>query len=116
MNLSDGRLRFYVSIFISSLGLGMYIYFVPVFAQRFGATFLDLGYIGTASAVTYAITTIIVGHLADRVNRWRLFALALLINFTATVALVFSRSVSDIILIRSLGGLGLAFCGNLSPG
>ena len=109
MNLSDGRLRFYVSIFVSSLGLGMYIYFVPVFAQRFGATFLDLGYIGTASAVTYAITPIIVGHLADRVNRWRLFALALLINFTATVALVFSRSVSDIILIRSLGGLGLAF-------
>lgn len=109
MNLSDGRLRFYVSIFVSSLGLGMYIYFIPVFAQRFGATFLDLGYIGTATAVTYAITPIVVGHLADRVNRWRLYALALLINFTTTVALVFSRSVSDIILIRSLGGLGLAF-------
>jgi MFS family permease len=109
MKLSDGRLRFYVSIFVSSLGLGMYIYFVPVFAQRFGATFLDLGYIGTASSVTYAITPIIVGHLADRVNRWWLFVLALLINFTATVALAFSRSVSDIILFRSLGGLGMAF-------
>jgi MFS family permease len=43
------------------------------------------------------------------VNRWRLYALALLINFAATIALVFTRSVSDIILIRSLGGLGLAF-------
>ena len=109
MNLRDRRLGFYSSIFVSSLGLGTYIYFVPVFAQRFGATFLDLGYIGTATAVTYAITPIIVGHLADRVNRWRLYTLALLINFTATAALVFSRSVSDIILIRSLGGLGLAF-------
>ena len=109
MNLSDRHLGFYISIFVSSLGLGTYIYFVPVFAQRFGATFLDLGYIGTASSVTYAITPIIVGHLADRMNRWRLYALALLINFTATVALIFSRSVSDIILIRSLGGLGMAF-------
>jgi MFS family permease len=109
VNLSDERLRFYTSIFVSSLGLGMYIYFVPIFAQRFGATFLDLGYIGTASAVTYAIAPILVGHLADRVNRWRLFALALLMNCVTTIALVFSRSVGDIILIRSLGGLGFAF-------
>jgi len=109
MNQSDGRLRFYISIFVSSLGLGMYIYFVPIFAQRFGATFLDLGYIGTASAITYAIAPILVGHLADRVNRWRLFTLALLMNSITTIALVFSRSVGDIVLIRSLGGLGFAF-------
>ena len=109
VNLNDSRLRFYISIFVSSLGLGMYVYFVPIFAQRFGATFLDLGYIGTASAVTYAIAPILVGHLADRVNRWRLFALALLVNCVTTIALVFSRSVTDIVLIRSLGGLGLAF-------
>ena len=109
MNLNNGRLQFHISIFVSSLGLGMYVYFVPIFAQRFGATFLDLGYIGTASAVTYAIAPILVGHLADHVNRWRLFALALLINSVTTIALVFSRNVNDIFLIRSLGGLGYAF-------
>ncbi len=109
VNLNDQRVRFYISIFVSSLGLGMYIYFVPIFAQRFGATFLDLGYIGTASSVTYAIAPFLVGHLADRVNRWRLFASALLINCVTTIGLVFSRSVNDIVLIRSLGGLGFAF-------
>jgi MFS family permease len=87
----------------------MYIYFVPIFAQRFGATFLDLGYIGTVSSLTYVVTPIIVGHIADRVSRLRLYALALLINFIATITLAFTRSIGDIVLLRSLGGLGFAF-------
>lgn len=107
--LIDDRLRLYVSVFLASLGLGLYIYFVPIFAQQFGATFLDLGYIGTATALTYAVAPIFVGQLAGRVNRSRLYAAAILINFVATIALTFSRSVTDIIIVRSLGGLGLAF-------
>ena len=102
-------MRYYVSIFVGSLGLGMYVYFIPVFAQGFGATFLELGYIGTVSALTYAVVPIFVGHLADRVNRSRLYALSLLLIFVTTIMLAFSRSVSDIILLRALGGLGLAF-------
>jgi len=103
------RLWYYVSIFIGSLGLGMYSYFIPLFAQRFGATFLDLGIIGTVSSLTYAVVPLFVGHLADRVNPSRIYALSLLLLFTTTLVLSFSRSVEDIILIRGLGGLGFAF-------
>jgi MFS family permease len=99
----------YVSVFVGSLGLGLHIYFVPVFAQRFGATYLDLGYIGTATALTYCFAPMLVGQLADRVNHSRLFAVAIVINFATTLTLAFSRSVSDIIMIRALAGLGLAF-------
>jgi MFS family permease len=38
-----------------------------------------------------------------------LYAVALLINAVATIVLVFSRSVSDIVLLRALGGVGFAF-------
>lgn len=102
-------MQYYVSIFVGSLGLGMYTYFIPIFALRFGATFLDLGYIGTVTSLTYAVVPILVGHLADRVNRLHLYAFALLLNFFGTILLGFSRSVSDIILIRAFGGLGIAF-------
>jgi MFS family permease len=104
------RLQFYSSLFVGSLGLGMYMYFVPVFAQQFGATFLELGYIGTAAALTYAVAPLMVGHFADRLRShiW-LYAVALLINAVATVVLVFSRSVSDIVLLRAFGGVGFAF-------
>jgi MFS family permease len=86
----------------------MYSYFIPLFAQRFGATFLDLGIIGTVSSLTYAVVPFFVGHLADGVNPSRLYALSLLLLFATTLALSFSRSVGDIILIRGFGGLGFA--------
>lgn len=103
------RFHYYLSVFMSALGLGLYTYFIPVFALRFGATFLDLGYIGTITALTYAVVPFFVGHLADRVNHSRLYTLSLLLIFMATAMLVFTRSVGDIILFRGLGGLGLAF-------
>lgn len=103
------RLGLYASVFVASLGLGLYLYFIPIFAQKLGASFLDLGYIGAAGGLTYAIAPFFVGQLADRMSRWKLYAIAILINFTATFALIFAGSVSDVIAIRAVGGLGLAF-------
>ena len=103
------RLQFYFSIFLASFGLGMHMYFIPLFAQQFGATFLDLGYIGTGSALTYCIAPFIVGFFADRLDHVWLYVFALLINSAATMVLVFSHSVESILILRSLGGLGYAF-------
>ena len=87
----------------------MYMYFIPVFAQSFGASFFDLGLIGASVAVTSALTPIFVGNLADRINRAWLFTFALAINSLATVALVFSHSVIDVVMLRLVGGLALGF-------
>jgi len=106
---TNERFGLYGSVFLASLGLGMYTYFVPIFAQLFGASFLDLGYIGTAYAVTYAVGPVLVGRLVDRVNRVRLYGFAIMINVGTTVALAFSKSVSEIIVVRALAGVGLAF-------
>ena len=107
--LHNKRLTFYASVFVASLGLGLYLYFVPIFAQRLGATFLDLGFIGTAGALTYAVAPFFVGQLADRISRRVLYAVAILINFSATFFLIFCRSVNDVIIVRAFAGLGLAF-------
>jgi MFS family permease len=87
----------------------MYIYFIPVFAQTFGATFLDLGFIGSASALAYALTPILVGFLADRFNRAWLFVLGVSINALAAITLTLSGSVRDIVILRLLGGFGFGF-------
>jgi MFS family permease len=87
----------------------MYVYFVPVFAQTFGASFFDLGIIGSSVALTSALTPIFVGYLADELNRAWLFSLALVINALASFVLILSRSIMDIVLLRLIGGLGLGF-------
>ena len=106
----DSRLKrtfhLYVSVFIASLGLGTYIYFIPVFAQTLGASFLDLGFIGSANSISYAIAPILIGYFADRLNRAWLFALSIAINAMATICLVPAKSVGDVVLIRLIGGVG----------
>jgi MFS family permease len=101
------RMRFYLSLFVASLGLGMYTYFIPVFAQSLGATYFDLGLIGAVGALATATTPALAGHIADKTNRFWVFSLSLMISVVATFVLILSRSVIDIVILRLVGGVGL---------
>jgi MFS family permease len=85
----------------------MYMYFIPVFARTFGATFLDLGIIGTVWASATAVTPIVAGHLSDRKNRAWIYCLALIANAIAAAILVFARSILDIVILRLIGGIAI---------
>jgi MFS family permease len=105
--LNDRRSHFYVTVFVASLGMGMNMYFIPVFAQSFGATFVDLGIIGTVWALATTITPFLIGHLAGRTNRAWVYVLSLVLNAFATIFLIMSRSVVDIMVLRFFGGIGM---------
>jgi MFS family permease len=105
--LTDQRSHFYVTVFVASLGLGMNVYFIPVFAQSFGATFVDLGLIGTIWALAATITPFLIGYLAGRMKRAWVYVLSLTLNVFATLFLVLSRSVVDIMVLRFFGGVGM---------
>jgi hypothetical protein len=63
--------RLYVCVFVTSLGAGMYTYFIPVFAQNLGASFFNLGLIGGGYSITYAVA----GIVAQSANAHWAFAL-----------------------------------------
>jgi MFS family permease len=105
--LNDLRSHFYVTVFVASLGMGMNMYFIPVFAQSFGATFVDLGLIGTVWALATTITPFLIGYLAGRTKRVWVYVLSLTLNAFATLFLVLSRSVVDIMVLRFFGGIGI---------
>ena len=105
--LNDLRSRFYVTVFVASLGMGMNMYFIPVFAQSFGATFVDLGLIGTVWALATTITPFLIGYLAGRTKRVWVYVLSLTLNAFATLFLILSRSVIDIMVLRFFGGIGI---------
>lgn len=103
--LNQSQVNFYLSVFVANLGFGMYIYFVPVFAQSFGATFLDLGLIGSANAFAYAMSAMLIGLLADRCNRAWMLTLALILNILITIILSLSGSVRHIMILWTFAGL-----------
>jgi len=105
--LNDRRPRFYVTVFVASLGMGLNMYFIPVFAQSFGATFVDLGLIGTIWALAATITPFLIGYLARSANRVWVYVLSLALNAFATLSLVLSRSVADIMVLRFFAGVGM---------
>lgn len=98
-----------LSVFVATLGAGLYVYFIPLYAQKFGGSFLDLGFIGAAYAVAYAIGPIFVGYVADRVNRAWLYSLGIMFIALSSITLVAARSVTDIAVIRASAGLAFAF-------
>lgn len=97
-----------LSVFIASLGFASSIYMIPVFAQSFGASYLDLGIIGTVRAIPYAFLPVLVGFLANKLNRARFYLLSLAFNALSTGLLAVAGSVFDIIVIQIIGGIGFA--------
>jgi len=105
--LNDRRSHFYVTVFVASLCMGMNLYFIPVFAHSFGATYMDLAIIGTVWALAATITPFLIGYLAGRMKRVWVYVLSLSLNAFATLFLVLSRSVVDIMVLRFFAGVGM---------
>ncbi|MEM1525401.1 MAG: MFS transporter [Nitrososphaerales archaeon] len=101
-------LYIFASTFIVTLGFGTYVYLIPVFAITLNASYIDLGLIGTAAAIPYAIVPIFSGYLSDRFNRACIFLLSILYNVVATILLIIASDAKQLIIIRLVGGVGLA--------
>jgi MFS family permease len=105
--LNDRRSHFYVSVFVASLGMGLNMYFIPVFAQSFGATFADLGLIGTVWALAATITPFFIGYLVWKVKCAWVYVFSLVLIALSTLFLILSRSVVDIMILRFFAGIGM---------
>jgi MFS family permease len=87
----------------------MCTFFIPVFAQKLGASFLDIGVIGGAFSFTYALSPMLPGYLAQRINRTHLFSLGTMMIVVVTIALMFAHTIWDIVIARSMAGFAFAF-------
>jgi MFS family permease len=81
----------------------------PLISRQFSLTDLQLGLLGSSFMWMYALFGPLAGWLCDRFPRKTLILGALLFWSVVTGATAFSRSYWQLILCRSLGGLGEAF-------
>jgi len=102
--IKSSALYIYAISFLMSAVAGVLVPAVPIYALRLGATQFELGLIGSATPLTYALFTIAMGRLWDRGNR-KMPIVAFLLLYSA-VCLLYSyvKSPGELILLRLFEG------------
>lgn len=99
----------YASMFMITLSTGSYSPLIPLYAQKLGASFYDLGIIGTVFSLPYVFLPLIIGSISDKFERRYFFLLG--VSSTTIVAwlFTFASNVQHIIIIRLFNGIAYAF-------
>ncbi|MFQ5712023.1 MAG: MFS transporter [Candidatus Geothermarchaeales archaeon] len=99
----------YASTFVIVFGSGIVRPLLPLFAQDLGASYFDLGLIGTAFSLPYMVLPALIGALSDRYERKYFFLTGTSSCVVSLVLLLWASSVQHIVAIRLLGGIAYAF-------
>ena len=92
--------------FCVSLGFGILVPDIPVFARTFGVSALEASMVVSSFALMRLVTSPLAGFLVDRIGERAVLSTGLLIVSASSIAAGFSQSFGQLIVLRSLGGLG----------
>lgn len=112
-----------LSVFIALLGIGIIVPIMPVFAAELGAGGFWLGMIIASFSLARALFQPITGNYSDRFGRKPFMLTGLAIYALVGVCLPLAQSISDLIIIRAIHGVGsamivpmaMAYMGALAP-
>ncbi len=112
-NFLGHRLLFlYLAVFITIVGFGMVFPLLPFYAQRFGATPLQLGLLAASFSITQFLAAPIVGRLSDRFGRKPIMTISLLGTAGSFFAFGFAPSLPWLFVSRAIHG---AFSSGVFP-
>ncbi len=112
-----------LSMFTATMGLGMVLPLLPVYAKSFGASGATIGLTVSAFAIPQLLVSPFIGRLADRFGRKPFLLLGAAAYFASAVGWWAADSLAMLITFRALSGLGSAlifsnaqaYVGDLAP-
>lgn len=112
-----------LSIFTATMGLGMVLPLLPVYAKSFGASGATIGLTMSAFAIPQLVVSPFAGKLADRFGRKPFLLLGAFAYFASAVGWWAADTLAAVILFRALSGVGSAlifsnaqaYVGDLAP-
>lgn len=112
-----------LSIFTATMGLGMVLPLLPVYAKSFGASGATIGLTMSAFAIPQLIVSPFAGKLADRFGRKPFLLLGAFAYFASAVGWWTADTLAVVIFFRGLSGIGSAlifsnaqaYVGDLAP-
>lgn len=98
----------FLAVFSVTLGVGLVVPFLPVYAHELGATGLYIGFMFGVFSLSRTAFLPYFGKISDRKGRKPFITSGLLAYFLVSIAYVFSNSVELFILIRFFQGIASA--------
>jgi DHA1 family multidrug resistance protein-like MFS transporter len=98
----------FLAVFSVTLGVGLVVPLLPVFAHELGATGLFVGFIFGAFSLSRSAFLPFFGRVSDLKGRKPFVTAGLLAYFLVSIALAFAKNVHLFILIRFLQGIASA--------
>ena len=113
----------FLAVFSITLGVGLVVPLLPVYAQELGATGLYIGFIFGAFSLSRTAFLPYFGKISDRKGRKPFITTGLLAYFLVSIAYIFSKSLNLFIMIRFFQGIAsamilpvaLAYIGDITP-
>jgi len=95
-------------VFMFSLGSGIASPIIPLYAGSLGASYIQIGIIGTAYGLIYAIAAVPLGKLSDKLGRKVVMVLGTSLCTFAAAFYPIATTVNHLMLIRATEGLAWA--------
>lgn len=99
----------YLTAFLYALGYGVSVYLIPLYATALRANYYELGLIGMVGNMLYIFFPLLAGWLSDKANKAYMLAAGLALNITATASISIANTVSELLIVRIMGGFALGF-------
>lgn len=94
--------------FLVAVGFGVVIPAIPIFTRSMGVTGTQVGLVISAFGVMRFVAGPVVGKIVDRLGERRILAIGMTIAAVTTGAAGLARTYSELLIWRSIGGIGSA--------
>lgn len=105
----SGLLRLCSFILTMMFGVGIAAPILPLYASSLGASWTEIGLMGTSWGITTTLLAIVAGRVSDRFGRRPLLLASAGLSAAASSLYLMSSTVPQVILLRILEGVAWAF-------
>ena len=95
-----------LTVFIALIGFGIVIPLIPVYAERYGASGTEVGFLIMVYSLMQFIFAPLAGRLSDKIGRRPVLIAALIITSSSYVLFALAHSLHALFISRILAGLG----------
>jgi MFS family permease len=101
---------------LESVALFVVTPILPQYVERYGASYIEIGYFFTAYSLTWALLQLYTGYLSDKYGKKRFIFFGLLIYAVFAFLLGFAQTFFQLIILRVLQGIGVGLYGPAALG